>query len=94
MKTFLRRWSASLILFSSLLLPMYSAYALDVNTASAEELQTLKGIGEKRAAAIIQYRSEHGPFKSTDDLLKVPGIGNSIITANSAELEFASKATN
>ncbi|MDF1692095.1 MAG: ComEA family DNA-binding protein [Zhongshania sp.] len=94
MKTFLRRWSASLILFCSLLLTMLSAHALDVNTASAEELQALKGIGEKRAAAIIQYRSEHGPFKSTEDLLKVPGIGNSIITANSAELEFANQATN
>ncbi len=88
MKTSLRRWSTHLVLLGSLLLISFSGHALDVNTASAEELQTLKGIGEKRAEAIIAYRTSNGPFKSSEDLLKVPGIGNSIISANSDELEF------
>ncbi len=88
MKTSLRRWSAKLVFLSSLLIISFSGHALDVNTASAEELQNLKGIGKSRAAAIIQYRREHGPFQSAEDLLKVPGIGSSIISANGDELEF------
>ena len=89
MNTFFRRWSAHLVFLSSLLLISFSAHALDINTASAEELQNLKGIGEKRAEAIIAYRESNGPFKTSEDLLKVPGIGSSIISANSDELEFA-----
>ena len=88
MKPSLRRWSAHLVFLSSLLLASFSVLALDINTASSDELQTLKGIGEKRAEAIIAYRNSNGPFKSSEDLKKVPGIGSSIITANSDELEF------
>lgn len=66
------------------------AYALDINTATAEELQTLKGIGPKRAEAIIRYREENGPIRSTKDLLSVPGVGVSIINANGEELTFVS----
>ena len=46
-----------------------------VNQATTEELETLTGIGAAKAAAIINYRDEHGPFQSVDDLLNVPGIG-------------------
>jgi competence protein ComEA len=53
-----------------------SASALvNINTASAEELDTLPGIGEVLAAAILQYREEHGPFTSVDQLVDVSGIG-------------------
>lgn len=48
---------------------------VNVNTASAEELETLPGIGEVLAATIIQYREEHGPFTSVDQLVDVSGIG-------------------
>ena len=48
---------------------------VNVNTATAEELETLPGIGEVLAATIIQYREEHGPFTSVDQLLDVSGIG-------------------
>ena len=48
---------------------------VNVNTATAEELETLSGIGEVLAAAIIQYRDENGPFTSVDELLEVSGIG-------------------
>lgn len=53
--------------------------AVNINTASKDELMTLKGIGERRAQDIIDYRSKHGPFKSVDDLEKVPGIGPGIM---------------
>ena len=49
--------------------------AVDINTATAQELEALKGIGPKTAAKIVQYREENGPFKSVDDLVKVNGIG-------------------
>lgn len=48
---------------------------LDINTASAAELQELMGIGPVLAQAIVDYRAEHGPFRSVDELLAVSGIG-------------------
>jgi competence protein ComEA len=48
---------------------------LDLNSATAEELQKLPGIGEVLSRAIVDYREEHGPFRSVEDLLLVPGIG-------------------
>lgn len=51
------------------------AVVVNINTASKEELTTLKGVGDGRAQEIIDYRKKHGNFKSVDDLGKVPGIG-------------------
>jgi len=48
---------------------------VNVNTATAEELQTLPGIGPARAQDLIQWRSENGPFEAVEDLLQVSGIG-------------------
>ena len=49
---------------------------IDLNQADMAQLQTLPGIGIKKAEAIIQYREEHGFFKSIDELTKVSGIGD------------------
>ena len=46
----------------------------DLNSADAETLQTLPGIGPAKAAAIIAYREEHGPFAALQDVANVPGI--------------------
>lgn len=46
-----------------------------LNTASLEDFQTLPGIGPVKAAAILAYRKEHGPFKAVEDLRNVKGIG-------------------
>ncbi|MFA8439614.1 helix-hairpin-helix domain-containing protein [Pueribacillus sp. YX66] len=46
-----------------------------INSATAEDLQKLQGIGPSKASAIIAYRDEHGPFKTVEDLLQVSGIG-------------------
>ena len=48
---------------------------ININTATAEELTKLPGIGEKKAEAIVEYRNLHGAFASTDELLNISGIG-------------------
>ncbi len=48
---------------------------VDMNRATAEELQVLPGIGPARAQAIVRWRDEKGPFRNFQDLTKVPGIG-------------------
>ena len=48
---------------------------LDLNSATAAELQRLPGIGEKLSVAIVAWRVEHGPFQKVEELLQVPGIG-------------------
>jgi competence protein ComEA len=51
---------------------------IDINTATKEQLDSLPGIGETRAEAIIQYRTENGAFVTTDELRNVPGIGEDL----------------
>lgn len=48
---------------------------ININTASINELTTLPGIGEVKARAIVDYRENHGPFKSVEELMMVSGIG-------------------
>lgn len=48
---------------------------VDINTATAEELQKVPGIGEALARRIIEFREENGRFEKVDDLLNVRGIG-------------------
>lgn len=56
-----------------------AAFPININTASAEELQALPGIGKTRAEAIVAYREEHGPFTYVEDLRGVSGIGEGIL---------------
>ena len=51
---------------------------VNINTATVEELKTLKGVGEKKAEAIIEYRKKNGSFKTKEDLMKVHGIGKKL----------------
>lgn len=50
-------------------------YTININTADISELIKIKGIGEKKAAKIIEFRNTNGPFAAKEDLLMVPGIG-------------------
>ena len=53
--------------------------AVDINAASVDQLMSLPGIGAAKAAAIVKYRDEHGPYHSAEDLLEVKGIGEALL---------------
>jgi competence protein ComEA len=60
---------------------------VNINTADAATLaRELKGIGLKRAQAIVVYRGQYGPFRSADELALVKGIGPKVIEANRADI--------
>ncbi|MHA5094207.1 helix-hairpin-helix domain-containing protein [Oenococcus oeni] len=52
---------------------------IDINTADLSALQTINGIGEKKAEEIVKYREEHGKFKSIDDLKNISGFGDKTV---------------
>lgn len=53
-----------------------AAQSVNINQADAATLAaSLRGIGQRKAEAIVAYRTEHGPFKSVDELMSVKGIG-------------------
>jgi competence protein ComEA len=62
-----------------------AAESVDINSASTAQLMTLKGIGEKKAQAIVDYRTAHGSFKSVNDLSQVKGIGAKMVARIEAE---------
>lgn len=51
---------------------------VNINNADADELKTLYGIGEKRASDIIEFRTVHGKFVTTEDIMRVDGISQKI----------------
>lgn len=68
-----------LLFFSALSL----ADSVNINTADAKTIATvLDGIGPVKAEAIVNYRTTNGPFKTADELLKVPGIGAKLLEVN------------
>ncbi len=54
-------------------------FPIDVNTADTETLELLPGIGPEKAAAIVAWREENGPFSQPEDLLEVSGIGEATL---------------
>lgn len=52
---------------------------ISINHANAQQLARLKGLGKKRARAIVVYRNQHGPFKTMGDLVKVKGVGKALL---------------
>ena len=60
---------------------------VNINAADADTLaRDLKGIGLKRAQAIVEYRTKHGPFRSADELSQIKGIGAKVIQKNRADI--------
>ncbi|MFP4194754.1 MAG: ComEA family DNA-binding protein [Desulfobacterales bacterium] len=63
---------------------------INVNTASAEELTEIKGIGQVTARKIVDYRKENGSFSAAEDLTKVKGIGSKTVADIEDRLVFES----
>ena len=61
--------------FVSALMLSVSLWAVNINSASIEELSTLPGIGQSTAEKIVEYRKDH-KFKTTSDLMEIKGIGS------------------
>lgn len=59
---------------------------ISLNQANLEQLQTLNGVGQKKAQAIIEYRQKKGGFKTIDELMNVKGIGPKLLEKNKAKL--------
>lgn len=80
-----------ILLAVCLLIPtLLFAEAVNINTADKEALMTsIKGVGEKRAEAIIAYREQNGSFKSVEELAEVRGVGQSIVEKNMDNLSVA-----
>ena len=94
-----RGWLRAFVLALPLALAAapFAASALDgvvnLNTASAEELSLLPGVGPSRARAIIELRQQRGGFKRIEDLLEVKGIGESSLAKLKPYLAVEGKST-
>ena len=82
-----------LAVFIALSLSLNAFATVIINTATKAELQTLKGIGANKADAIIQYRKDHGNFKSVNDLSHVKGLGPKIIKKIMKDATISGKTT-
>ncbi len=78
----------SLLVSTSMLLPLQvNAGPVDINSADAAMLAgAINGVGEKKAATIVDYRNVHGPFARIEDLSNVKGIGPGTIEKNRQNL--------
>lgn len=66
-----------------------ASVTVKLNSATAEELaEKLVGVGEVRAKEIVQYREEHGPFTSVEQLLEVKGVGMATLDKNRARIQL------
>ena len=61
---------------------------VNINTASAEELTGIVGIGPKTADSIVAYRKKNGKFKNANDLLNIKGIGDKTLEKMTPQLKF------
>ncbi|MDX8406699.1 MAG: helix-hairpin-helix domain-containing protein [Mariprofundus sp.] len=66
--------------------PVWAGEAVNINTATAQDLQKIDGVGAKIADRIVTFRNEHGAFKNIEDLLQVKGIGEKTLENNQGEL--------
>ncbi|HMB38479.1 MAG TPA: ComEA family DNA-binding protein [Wenzhouxiangellaceae bacterium] len=67
----------------------FAAEAVDVNTATAEQLaEALNGVGASKAEAIVEYRETNGPFTHIDELINVRGIGMATVDKNREMIDF------
>jgi competence protein ComEA len=82
-----------LLLLLSLFAVNAIAAPVNVNTADAKTISdSLSGIGQKKAEAIVKYREEKGPFKTAEDLTNVAGIGEKTVEKNKNDILLSDAA--
>jgi competence protein ComEA len=69
-----------------------TAGIVNINTASATDLEALPGIGAKTAARIIEYRQKNGPFKKIEELMNVRGVGEKNFLKLKPQITVTAKA--
>ncbi len=74
---------------AALLISTAALAAVNLNSATKDELVALPGIGPSKAQAIIDYRTQNGPFRSVDEVRKVRGIGEKLFQQIKPELTIA-----
>lgn len=79
-----QKWLVSL--FAAAMMSVQVFAGVNLNTADAEELTTLKGVGSATAAKIIEYRKDHR-FKSIEEIMNIKGIGEKTFAKIKADLE-------
>ncbi|WP_298609225.1 helix-hairpin-helix domain-containing protein [uncultured Thiothrix sp.] len=85
----MKRLLSIILVASSLFTTNAFAEMVNINKASAEVMQkNLKGIGVKKAEAIISYRTEHGEFKKLEDIKEVKGIGDALFEKIKADISL------
>ena len=87
-KTLFAGFAAFLMAFAG-----FAAAAVDLNSATAAELNAVKGIGPIKSKAILEYREKNGPFKSVDDLKNIKGFGVKTIEKLRSELSVGGSPT-
>lgn len=79
-----------LAIMMALSFSLNAAESINLNQADAATLAAgIEGIGPAKAAAIVAWREQHGPFKTIDDLLMVKGIGSATLDKNRGRLSAA-----
>jgi len=83
-----------MLLFLFIVNAVAMAAPVNVNTADAKTIaDALSGIGQKKAEAIVKYRTEKGPFKTVDDLKNVSGIGKKTLEKNKNDILLSDTPT-
>lgn len=70
----------------------FAAGSVNINSADAQTLASLKGIGPAKAAAIVADRDANGPFVSVEDLVRVKGIGEQTVEMNKEVMTVSDEA--
>jgi competence protein ComEA len=80
----MKKFLLATILFFSFTVGAFAA--VNLNTATLDQLETLKGVGPAKAQAIIDYRKKNGNFKTVDELNNVPGFGDKTLAKLKPEI--------
>lgn len=89
----MRKIVLTLLAVFAFVMVSFAADLIDVNTATQEQLESLTGVGPTKAKAIIAYRTEHGNFKTVDELDKVKGFTKKTIDKLRAQVTLSEAKT-